>query len=89
MELLEKTGADGVGIARGAIGNPWIFRQLKTGCNAGLNGRPTREEVLVTAYEHARLSADLKGERGIIEMRKHLCWYLHQIPGTKELKHGA
>jgi tRNA-dihydrouridine synthase B len=89
VELLEKTGADGVGIARGAIGNPWIFRQLKTTCNAGLNGKPTPADVAATAYEHAKLLADLKGERGIIEMRKHLCWYLHQIPGTKELKHKA
>lgn len=85
LELLEKTGADGVGIARGALGNPWIFRQL----NGGLNGRPERGDVLRTALEHARLSIELKGRRGIIEMRKHLCWYLQQIPGAKILKQRA
>jgi nifR3 family TIM-barrel protein len=85
IELIEKTGADGVGIARGALGNPWIFRQL----NGGLIGKPERGDVLETALEHARLSIELKGRRGIIEMRKHLCWYLQQIPGAKILKQQA
>ncbi len=39
--------------------------------------------------EHARLSSELKGERGIIEMRKHLCWYLQQVPGTRKLRQKA
>jgi len=43
----------------------------------------------MTAMEHARLSTDLKGRRGIMEMRKHLCWYLRQVPGTKELRQKA
>ncbi len=88
-QLLEKTGADGVGIARGAMGNPWIFRQLKAGSNGGSLEKPERAEVLRTALEHARLAIDLKGRRGIIEMRKHLCWYLQQIPGGKKLKPAA
>jgi len=105
LELLEKTRADGIGIARGALGNPWIFRQLKTGLGSGtagdsrtrrlddknsdVNGRPGSEEVFRTAMEHVRLAIDLKGRRGIIEMRKHLCWYLHQIPGAKALRQQA
>ncbi len=118
VELLEKTGADGVGIARGALGNPWIFKQLKTACSGGtghgswvmglgsktagdsrtrrldhpnpdVNGKPGSEEVFRTAMEHARLSTDLKGERGIIEMRKHLGWYLRQLPGTRGLRQKA
>ncbi|MDR3567022.1 MAG: tRNA-dihydrouridine synthase [Syntrophobacteraceae bacterium] len=89
FELLEKTGADGVGIARGALGNPWIFGQLKSGLHGGFSERPERSEVLRTALDHARLSIDLKGRRGIIEMRKHLCWYLQQIPGGKKFKQAA
>jgi nifR3 family TIM-barrel protein len=88
-ELLEKTGADGVGIARGALGNPWIFSHLKAALNGGPNGGPERTEVLRTALEHARLSIDIKGRRGVIEMRKHLCWYLQQIPGAKKFKRDA
>jgi nifR3 family TIM-barrel protein len=89
VELLEKTGADGVGIARGALGNPWIFERLKSAYTGNRNERPIVEDVLRTAMEHARLSSNLKGERGIIEMRKHLCWYLQQVPGTKELRQKA
>lgn len=89
FELLEKTGADGVGIARGALGNPWIFQRLKTAYTGSRNGSPTAQDVFRTAMEHARLANDLKGERGIIQMRKHLCWYLQQVPGTKELKQKA
>jgi tRNA-dihydrouridine synthase B len=89
LELLEKTGADGVGIARGALGNPWIFQQLKTGHTGNGNGRPAVEDVFRTAMEHARLAANLKGERGIVQMRKHLAWYLQRVPGTKELRQKA
>jgi len=89
VELLEKTGADGVGIARGALGNPWIFERLKAAYIGSGNRRPTVEDVFMTAMEHARLSTDLKGRRGIMEMRKHLCWYLRQVPGTKELRQKA
>lgn len=86
MELLAETSADGIGIARGALGNPWIFKQLKTMEIGGMNGKPAKEDVLHTAMEHARLAVEFKGERGIIEMRKHLGWYLQQVPGTKELR---
>jgi tRNA-dihydrouridine synthase B len=89
VELIEKTGADGVGIARGALGNPWIFDQLKAALNGGLPVKPEREDVLKTALEHARLLIELKGRRGIIQMRKHLCWYLQQIRGGKKLKQEA
>ena len=89
FELLEKTGADGVGIARGALGNPWIFGRLKADLNGGASGGPERGEVLRTALEHARLAIELKGRHGVIEMRKHLCWYLQRIPGGKKFKRDA
>ncbi len=89
VELIEKTAADGVGIARGALGNPWIFKQLKASMSGGLIAKPEREDVLRTALEHARLLVALKGRRGIIQMRKHLCWYLHQIRGGKKLNERA
>ncbi len=89
FELLRDTGAGGLGVARGALGNPWIFQQLKAGSSAVENGKPPREDVFKTAVEHARLASDLKGDRGIIQMRKHLSWYLQQVPGTKKLRQMA
>ncbi len=86
LELLRETGADGLGLARGARGNPWIFQQLRTALAGNGNEKPTSQDVFRTAIEHARLATDSKGERGIIQMRKHLCWYLQQVPGTKKLR---
>ena len=62
---------------------------MQAALNGGSAEKPERAEVLRTALEHARLSIELKGRRGIIEMRKHLCWYLQQIPGGKKLKQEA
>ncbi|MHC1724640.1 MAG: tRNA dihydrouridine synthase [Syntrophobacteraceae bacterium] len=89
FELLEKTSADGLGIARGALGNPWIFRSLKDRLNGNGDNKPSGEEVSRIATEHAELLIGKKGYRGIIEMRKHLCWYLQQVPGTKKLRQKA
>jgi len=108
LELLRQTEADGVGIGRGVLGNPWIFKHLKEARNGGYGGvrsitqsddgksvavvpneKPARQDVFSTALEHSRLLIAFKGRRGIVEMRKHLCWYLHQIPGAKALRQKA
>ncbi len=89
LELLSQTGADGLGLARGALGNPWIFQQLKSVPAGNGNLRPPGKDVFRTAMEHAKLAADSKGERGIIQMRKHLCWYLRQVPGARKLRQKA
>jgi nifR3 family TIM-barrel protein len=89
LQLLKETGAGGLGVARGALGNPWIFQQLKAASIGIANGKPSSEDVFKTALEHAKFVSDLKGKRGIIQMRKHLCWYLQQVPGTKKLREMA
>jgi len=89
LELLKETGACGLGVARGALGNPWIFQQLKAAYIDKPISRPPGDDVFRTALEHAKLLSDLKGDRGIIQMRKHLCWYLQQVPGTKKLRQMA
>jgi nifR3 family TIM-barrel protein len=89
LELLRETGAGGLGVARAALGNPWIFQQLKAASSGSANDKPPSKDVFKTALEHARLASDLKGDRGIIQMRKHLCWYLQQVPGTKKLRQMA
>lgn len=61
VELLQMTGADGVGIARGALGNPWIFRQLKTVC-AGASGRTETTLRSRGPARHAVVGAGLARE---------------------------
>lgn len=86
--LQEQTGCDGVMIARGAEGNPWIFSEMieyeKTGV---VPPRPDKDEVRKMMLRHARLQLDYKGEyQGIREMRKHVSWYTKGIPGAARLR---
>ena len=86
IELLRETGADGLGIARGALGRPWIFRELKGMLNGGPPEPLSIADRVRTAMEHARLAEEVKGNRGILEMRKHLCWYIQNIPDAGKVR---
>lgn len=87
-EALSVTGADGVLIARGALGNPWFFRlsvglQLSNFRHQQLadSRSPTAEvsleERVHGALEHARLHVARYGERGLVTFRRHLAWYFN------------
>jgi tRNA-dihydrouridine synthase B len=81
--MLDATGCDAVMAARGAQGNPWLFREI----NAVLEGRgaecPSLGERLAVARRHAAELAALKGERiAVQQMRKHLGWYIKGIPNA-------
>ncbi|RLC38403.1 hypothetical protein DRH27_02335 [Candidatus Falkowbacteria bacterium] len=82
IEMLEKTEADGVGIAHGALGRPWIFKAVRTGQSVNRS----KKAIFKVAIKHAELACKLKGEQGIIEMRKHLCWYVRGLPGAAGLR---
>ncbi len=88
VKMLEATHADGVMIARGAMGNPWIFDEL----NAAFGGgppytRPSEKEVIETALLHARLMIGDKGENtGVREARKHIAWYTRGMKGSAALR---
>ncbi len=74
-----ETGIQGIWVARGAMGNPWIFERDRT-------EPPPLSEVIETALEHARLMLHYKGPHGMIEMRKHLTWYFSGFPGAPALR---
>ena len=82
VQILDQTEADGVGIARGALGKPWIFKALRTGQSIERSAKP----IFKIALKHAELAKKLQGKQGIIEMRKHLCWYVHGLPGACEMR---
>ena len=81
-ETLDYTGADGVALARGTFGTPWIGKQIKDYLETGSYTEPTMTEKLDTMMMHAQLAADLNPERSFIEMRKVMEWYIKGIPNA-------
>lgn len=87
-ELVSQTGCDGIMIARGAEGNPWIFSEMIHWEETGeLPPRPDKEEIREMMLKHARLQLEYKGEFcGIREMRKHVAWYTKGLKGAARLR---
>lgn len=87
-ELVKQTGCDGIMIARGAQGNPWIFSEMIHWEETGeLPPRPDKDEVREMMLRHARLQLEYKGEfSGIREMRKHVAWYTKGLKGAARLR---
>ena len=86
--MLYETGCDGLMIARGAKGNPWIFSRTLHYLETGeLLGPPDKEELKETILRHAQLQIQFKGEYlGLCEMRKHLSWYTVGLPHSSSLR---
>ena len=86
--LREQTGCDGVMIARGAQGNPWIFSDLLEYEETGtFPPRPDVDEIRSTMLRHARLQIEYKGSYiGIREIRKHVAWYTKGVHGAARLR---
>lgn len=84
----EETGCDGFMIARGAQGNPWIFRQIlhyfKTGEKLP---KPDFAEMAEMLLRHARMQLEWKGGyTGIREIRKHAAWYTAGYKNSSKLR---
>lgn len=85
--LFDETGCDGVAVARGALGNPWIFRQTTEYLKNGTPPSPPdiRERVRVMT-EHLSSMIECNGKKlGVIQFRKFFGWYTKGLP-AKELK---
>ncbi len=92
-EALGVTKADGVLIARGALGNPWFFRstlQLQDNPDLKKEIILSLDERVQTVLRHAELHIEQYGEKGVQTFRKHLAWYFKSnkigfdIPNIKE-----
>ena len=87
LRMLDETGCDAVMIARGALGNPWIFGQIKDLIAGREMRRPGLEERMRTALRHLDLQLSWKPERvAVSEMRKHISWYLHGVRGAASIR---
>ena len=86
--MAEQTGCDGYMIARGAEGNPWIFRQILHYFDTGEHlARPDFSEVTEMLLRHAKMQIDCKGDyTGIREIRKHAAWYTAGYRNSSKLR---
>ena len=86
--MLDETGCDAVMIARGARGNPWIFREVAHFLETGEElPRPSVEEVKEMILRHARMLIDFCGENMVIrQMRKHAGYYVTGYPDASRIR---
>lgn len=82
-EMFRQTGVDGIMIGRGAIGNPWIFREIIQYLKGEEVTKITNAEKLQVMLEHINLEVEEKGENvAIKEMRKHISYYIKNLPNA-------
>lgn len=87
LEMFEATGCDGIMVARGALGNPWIFEEIKHAINGEAYEKPDASVRIDTLIRHYKNTLSYDGERrGVREMRKQIGWYLKGLPNSTELK---
>lgn len=85
--LFDFTGCDAIMIGRGALGNPWIFKRTVHYLETGeLLPEPTAHERIDMAIRHLDMVLELKGHRAIIEMRKHIAWYLKGVKNAAAIR---
>ncbi len=88
--MLLQAGCDGVMAARGAMGNPFIFAELRAFFEGREYTAPTPEEKISVALRHAQMAVDEYGEeRAIREMRKQIAWYTAGIRGASGARNAV
>ncbi len=87
LRMKELTNCDGIMIARGSQGNPWIFKEV----SCSLKGEPLKEvsyrEKIEMCLRHYELALKYDGEfKAIREMRKHASWYIKGLPRCTDIR---
>ena len=87
LRIKEITSCDAIMIARGAMGNPWIFREVMQAINAKEVIYPTALEKIDMCIRHLDLAVKYYQEaRAVREMRKHVAWYIKGLNNCTEIK---
>ena len=87
LEMFKQTGVDGIMIGRGALGNPWIFREIIQYLKGEKVTDVTNKEKLEIMLKHIDLEAKEKGENvAIKEMRKHISYYIKNLPNVTTIR---
>ena len=85
VDYFERYGVDALMIGRAAVGNPWIFSNIRTYYESGqIPPPPSATERVAICLMHLRKAVEVKGEiKGILEMRRHYANYFHSLPNFK------
>lgn len=87
IKITELTGCDGIMVARGAMGNPWIFKQISEALSGKNVTNPEPYEKVEMSLKHLELAISQYGEaRAVREMRKHIAWYLKGLKNSTPVK---
>ncbi|MCB2361878.1 tRNA dihydrouridine synthase DusB [Clostridium estertheticum] len=87
IRIKDITGCDAIMIARGAMGNPWIFREVMQAINKEEVIYPTQDEKIDMCIRHLDLAVKYYEEiKAVREMRKHTAWYIKGLTNCTEIK---
>ena len=88
LDMVARTGADGVVVGRGCLGRPWLFGQLAAAfTGAPVPADPDLAHVLITLRRHGQLLCADYGEfKGIRDIRKHMAWYLKGFSVRQQIR---
>ncbi len=87
VAMLRDTGADGIAVGRGAVGNPFIFSEIISSLDGGTFTEPSLEERVEIALLQLRTAIEDKGERiAIPEARKQIALYLRSFRGAARIR---
>ncbi|MCX5774320.1 MAG: tRNA dihydrouridine synthase DusB [Fusobacteria bacterium] len=86
----EMSGVDGIMLARGIFGNPWLISQIREFEETGKFTDVLKTERIDMAKRHVELISEYKGDmKALLEGRKHICWYLKGISGATTVKQAV
>ena len=87
-KMLDETGCDAVMIGRGALGNPWLIKEVVAYLeDATILPEPSYHDRINMCYKHLDYLLKIKSEKvSVLEMRSHVSWYLKSLPGNTSVK---
>ena len=87
VKVIDKTKADGVMLARGAMGNPFLFKEIKDYINKGFYEKPSSTQIIDQLIEQYKLELKYKKEKLVVtQMRKHLSWYIKGLKNSSKIR---
>ena len=87
IKIIETTNADGVMIARGAMGNPFLFKYIKDYLKTGTYSKVSPSEIIDQIKEQYDLSLEFKDEKLVVnQMRKHVGWYIKGLKDSSKVR---